>query len=427
MNEGYNIGQTPIPEKIPQIKIPTLNSMEVVEPIPKKVPYVMFPTRDPKTGKHHKIVLSPIPDSTVKTQDKMSEQERKDSTDAGYETIIMRNERLELLAVRAINREMGAFSELMNKLTVLCLTISDEKIDEIIEKFRISLTKKAGKYNIKEDSIKDLLTGMKMIGGSVGIKSVIHCMQDRLVLHSKNSKTIPAFFFEDYLDSLHSIDLIEMIVEEYGIVINLIQVKSRDYTGDELEKYKNDHKNWVDNHLIDLDTYKKSIEVEPKNSAELNKLVPKVSEIGDLLLGMINEDTMTTDELFENIGIKGMSNVERVWILSVAIDRIREAFVNVKDLGLTEYELSRTNAVISDIEARLAVVIEQKKNTHGISEIHLICYVKKNEASDVVNKEVKSEVSEVSKVVNKKVKNEASNVMIFEAKGTDRKAVYIKY
>ncbi len=190
-----------------------------------------------------------------------------------------------------------------------------------------------------------------------------------------------------------------MFDQEDSMVMNLIQIKSRDYTPDEIKKNTEIHKGWVDNHAIDLNAYEKSFEVEPEDSERFKELFTEVSYVEDLLISMITEETMTTDVLFEKIGLKGMPNVERIWILSTYIGAIKEAFAHVEDLDLTEEQLSRIHGIIEDIEAKLAAVLEQKKNLKGISEIHSICTIGEKQVSDMV---------------------------IFKAEGLNRKAVHIK-
>ncbi len=381
MNEGFKNTETSIPEKVPQIKIPT---------------------RDPNTLKQQDRILSAIPDSTIGIPLQMTDRERVDAFEVAYGAIVG-NEKLERLAVRGINEEKGVFAKLMNQLSKLCLSLSDDQIDDIIRKFNENLRSKAtkydGEYKLNSKSLEDLKTGRKMMGGSVGIKSVVHFVRSRLKLHSAKPETIPAFFFEDYLDSWHDIDLIEMFAQEDGMVMNLIQIKSRNYTPNEIEENTEIHKKWVDRHTIDLNAYEKSLESEPEDPERFKELFTEANQIEDFLMDMITRETMTVDVLFEKMGLKGMPNVERVWVLSRYIDVIKKASIHVEDVGLTEDQSSHIHGIISEIEAKLAVLIEQKNNLKGISEIHSICTVGENQVSDVV---------------------------IFKPEGRERKAVNIK-
>ncbi len=388
MNEGYKIPETPKQEKPPEIKIPTV---------------------DPITHKHQDRILSTILDSSIKIPEQMTGRERNDAFEVAF-TKIVGNEQLERLTIRAVKGDRTSFPELTNRMTELCLALSDGEIDDVVRKFNDTLRSKvdlyANKYTLSSEEIAHLKNGMKMVGekrkdifNPIGIKSVAHFVRSRLKLHSAKPETTPAFFFENNLDGEHNIDLIEVFDQPEGVVMNLIQVKSKDYTTEEIAKNTEIHKNWVDGYAIDLNAYEKSFEVEPEDSNRYKEFFGEVSRVEDLLVDMLTGEAMSTEVLFEKMGLTGVPNVERTWILSTYIGAIKEAFGHVEDVGLTEEQLSRIHGIIGDIEAKLASVLAKKKDLKGISEIHSICTVAERQVSDVV---------------------------IFKAEGGDRKAVHIK-
>jgi len=373
MNEGYKIPETPKQEKPPEIRIPT---------------------RDPYSGKEQERLLSLIPDSVVKIPEQMTGRERNDAFEKAYAAIVG-NEKLEQLAIRGIKGDLSAFSARTNKITELCLSLSDEEIDSIVRKFNEVLRSKsqyyATQYNLNNEELDFLKNGMRVVRerredifNSIGVKSVTRFVRSRLKLHSVKPETVPAFYFENYLDSWHNIDLIEMFERGDGLVMNLIQIKSRDYTTEEIAKNTEIHKAWVDGYAVDLNAYEKSFEAEPEDSDRYKEFFGEVSHVEDLLVDMLTGEEVSMEILFEKMGLKGVPNVERAWILSTYVGAIKEAFAHVEDVGLTEEQLSRIHGIIEDIEAKLASLLAKKKDLKGISEIHSICTVAERQVSDVV-------------------------------------------
>lgn len=389
MNEGFKISETPKHEKPPQITIPT---------------------RNPHSYKEQERTLSAIPDSSIGIPEQMTGRERSDAFEKAYAAIVG-NEKLEQLAIRGIKGDLSAFSARTNKITELCLSLSDEEIDSIVRKFNEVLRSKsqyyATQYNLNNEELDFLKNGMRVVRerredifNSIGVKSVTHFVRSRLKLHSAKPETIPAFYFENYLDSWHNIDLIEIIEGGDGLVMNLIQIKSREYTQEEIAKNTEAHKNWVDGYAVDLSSYEQSFELAPEDSEQYEAFFNDVSRIEDLLLSMITEEGMTVDTLFEKIGIKGMPNVQRMWILKHYISAIKDAFSHVKELDLTEDQVSNIDNIISGIEVKLAAVLAKKKELDGISEVYSICAVGDKEVS---------------------------NVCIFKKSDGERKAINVKY
>jgi len=377
-------------------------------PPQEKPPQIKIPMKDPSTNQKREGALSAIPNNTIRIPEQMSGREKSEAFETAYSKIVG-NEQIEKITVRGVQGDINAFAAATNKITELCLSLSDEEIDSIMRRFNETLRVKAdfyiNKYKLSSEQAGYLKNGMKIEGNPrtilnpIGVKSVVHFVRNRLNLHSANPKTVPAFYFENHLDAQHKIDFIEMFEREDGMVMNLIQVKSREYIGAEIEKNTQAHREWVNNYALNLRAYENSFEVEPKDSGRYKEFFGKVSHIEDLLVDMIAGETMTTDVLFEKMGLKGVPNVERTWILSTYIGAIKGAFAHVEDVGLTDEQLSRIHSMIDDIEAKLALVLTQKKDLKGISEIHSICTVAERQVSDVV---------------------------IFKAEGADRKAIYVK-
>lgn len=385
MNEGYKMPETQKQEKPPEIKIPT---------------------RDPNSGREQERTLSAIPDSSIGIPEQMTGRERSDAFETAFAKIVG-NEKLERIAIK----DKG--SEFTNRITELCISLTDDEIDSIVTKFINTIRSKIDspayiqKFKLSAEEIECVKTGRKIVNGnkkpflnSGGIKSVVHFVRSRLKLHSVKPETVPAFYFENYLDSWHNIDLIEILEGGDGLVMNLIQIKSREYTPEEIAKNTDAHRNWVDGYAVDLSSYEQSFELAPEDSEQYEEFFNDVSRIEDLLLSMITEEGMTVDTLFEKIGIKGMPNVQRMWILKHYISAVKDAFSHVKELGLTEDQVSNIDNIISGIEVKLAAVLAKKKELDGISEVYSICALGDKEVS---------------------------NVCIFKKSDGERKAINVKY
>lgn len=358
-------------------------------------PQIRIPVEDAGTHKREEKLLSAIPHDNIGIPEKMSPRERNEAFEKAYNAIVG-NEKLEKLAVRGIKGEHGCHPECLNKMTELCVSLSDEQIENIIRKFNDKLRSKTElytqKYKLNADEVTYLSKGMKMIGerridllNPTGIKSVARFVRARMKLHSLEPSVVPAFYFENYFDAMHNIDLIEIFRQEEGVVMNLIQVKSREYTKEEIEKNTNAHREWVNGYAIDLEVYEKSFEVEPEDSERYKEFFANVAHVEDLIFDMVtSDDGMSVDILFERLGIKDKPNVERVWILFQYLEAIKEAFSHVEEVGLSEEQVSRIRGIIFDIESKLAVVASKKKDMTGVSEIHSICTVAEKVVSDRV-------------------------------------------
>ncbi len=351
-------------------------------------PQIRIPTEDMGTHKREERLLSAIPHSNIGIPEKMSPRERNEAFEKAYNAIVG-NEKLEKLAIMGIKGEHGAFAKFTNMISELCLMLSDTDIDNIVRNFNTNLITKANlyidKYKIPEIKVSDLRSGKGILTNSIGIKSIAHFVRARMKLHSLKPSVVPAFYFENYFDAMHNIDLIEIWRQEDGVVMNLIQVKSREYTKEEIEKNTKVHREWVDGYAMDLDSYEKSFEVVPEDSERYREFFSDISHVEDILFEMItSEDGMSTDSLFEKLEIKNKPNVERVWILFQYLEAIKEAFSHVEEVGLSEEQVSRIRGIIFDIESKLAVVASKKKDMAGVSEIHSICTVAEKVVSDRV-------------------------------------------
>jgi hypothetical protein len=137
--------------------------------------------------------------------------------------------------------------------------------------------------------------------------------------------------------------------------------------------------------LLLLDAYERSFEVEPEDSERYLEFFANLSNIEDLLLEVLIGDGGLTDEVFfKLIGASDLPNVERVWILHQYIDALKEACSHVEEVGLDTEDISRIRNFIANIESKIQVVTNKKKNLKGIKEIHSICTVAEKVVSDVV-------------------------------------------
>ena len=362
----------------------------------KESPNVTIFERD-SNNKEIQRKLYPISDLSVKNRELMDFGQKNNEFEMVYKNIVG-NEELEVLLIKGIKGSFRAFAELNNKFTLLCVNLSDSEIDNIVRKFRESILKKfdlyVSKYELNNEQIIFLQTGVSkskiddhlMSAFNLsGIKSVISFIRFRKKIHEISPKTIPSFYFENYLDSKHKIDLIELVNSENGFVLNLIQIKSHEYSQDEIEKYKKAHLDWINGNVMDLSQYEKQISREPEDKDSVDSFMSNATQIEEIFLDIFSGTIpFSKDVLFEKLGLGNRPNVEKVWILNHYLTFLKEELVKLKEEGyLDEDNNNLIKEVFKDIEDQLEKAYSRKRNLNGISEVYSICATGKKEFSKI--------------------------------------------
>ncbi len=358
----------------------------------------------------HKLVersLHTIIDSHILDRNKMSRGELDEELTRVSRAIIG-NERLEKMVVKGIkskgNGSVAPFAELMNVLTEECISLSDAEIDSILARFKRSVISNAMKYasefNLSGQELVELQKGLWILGGEDGVKSATRFIQARKKLHPLTPEIFSAIYIENYLDAQHKIDCIEAIDDPAGIILNLIQIKSKEYEPDEFKTITQAHRSWVNGFVVDLNSYENNFSVEPPNSARFKEFVDNVSLVEEMFLEILTTGVLLdTKTFFNQIGINELSRVERVWVLDKLLPALEEDIDVFAREGTFEAEhIELIRQIIEDIKSQLESVKREKKNLESIIQINSICTL---------------------------AEQEKSKVTIFEAGGKDAKAVKV--
>jgi len=367
-----------------------------------KPPEIKIPTYDHVTRKMSELSLHAIPDSSVHNPDTVSLRVHKDDFEKAYNAIVG-NISLQRLFLEAFLRkkkdkyDVMGYAQIENTFSQHCISLSDAEIDNLIRNFRNAVLKnirenKCKDYNLNQEDIHKLTASQTEKGslfseyfGPEGIKSVVRFVRNRLKMHAVNPVTIPAFYFENYLDARHKIDLIEIIKDDKNVIMNLIQIKSRDFTEEEIQKNTNAHRDWVNEYAMDLSVYEKTLQNEPVDSQKLKELFEEAFHLEDVLTDILTGDKpISKDLLFDKLGLKGRPNIEVLWVLSTYMEVFKDACSHVEDMGLTDDQINRIRGVITDIQAQVDVLLKKKKDLEGISEVHSVFVVHERQVSDVI-------------------------------------------
>lgn len=368
------------------------------------------------TSKNNKITersLSSISDDLVNNPDEMDRAKYNEAFESAFKFIVG-NKDLEKLAVRGFIEEVGgiSFAKLMNKLTEFSVSLTDTEIDNIIGGFKRGIITRASQLGtemkLTGDQLKRVQNGLiseRNPHGSIdsmGIKSVVSFIRTRKKLHKLKPETIPSFYFEDYLDARHKIDLFEAIEGSEGTILNLIQVKSRNYTPEEIEKSIQAHKNWIDGFTVDLKTYENNYSREPKDSARYREFIGNKDTLDNLFFEILTGESVITKERFYRIiRLEGRAKPEKFWILREYLPAMKNEVEELMTGGILDGKTYKTaQALLSDIDTELQNMLTYKNNLTGIAEVHSITTV----AEKIVNDEI-----------------------IFSATDDDRKAIKIKH
>ena len=324
--------------------------------------------------------------------------------------MVIGNEELEMLAIKGLSSPENVlpYATLTNKITEACLALSDNEIENIIRKFEESLRSHATRYasELTGKQLENLQTGKwgsrysKNALDPNGIKAVAHFVRARKMLHAASPQTFPAFYFENYLDAHHKIDLVEVLEGAEGVTINLIQIKSHEYNPDDIKNITQSHGDWVNEFTTDLSTYEKNFSIEPENSQAFREFFEKADNIGLVLIEVLTDDESPDKNLlYEKLGIGKLPKVEQVWILEQYLPVIEEELEKMVSSGWFTGEYSqKISNIINDLKTQLEKAHKHKKDLAGVSEIHSLCAVGEKVVSDTV---------------------------IFKAGGNDRKAIRI--
>jgi hypothetical protein len=360
-------------------------------------PRVNIMEENPASHKNVERKFSAIPDDTIHNLDSMSSAERSEAFSKAYKEIVG-NEELEKLVIKGFLSENNVmpYAQLMNTLTEKCISLSDTEIDSVIRKFKESLRSRATKYatnfNLTGKQLENLQTGMwndrnpKAALNPEGIKGVARFVRARKMVHALEPKTIPSFYFENYLDAQHKIDLIEVTEREDGAVLNLIQIKSFEYKPGDIEDITRSHKAWVDGFTIDLEAYEKNYSEEPEDSPQMKEFMTNVDKVQDVFLELLTgEDVFSKELLFERLGIGNRPKIQQIWILNEYLPQVLEALDMLKVEGtIGDSEYLTLMPVFDEIRKQLEAVKYQKKDMTGVAEVHSLCTVNEKVVSDKI-------------------------------------------
>lgn len=374
----YNLSTMKYPEKISD-----------QTPPPPKVGIFESPS-----GKLIERHFDAIKDDNIRNPYDMSVGERSAELATAREKIIG-NEELEKFVIKAFLNPGNVlpYARLTNKITEVCVSLTDAEIDSIVNQFKARLRENADKYakefGLSAQQIQNLKTNMwnsrspQAALNPGGIKAVAHFVQARKLLHSASPKTFPAFYFENYLDAQHGIDLIEVLQEGEEITINLIQIKSYEYDDDEVTRYTETHRKWAREYMTDMNTYEASFFSKPK-AEKLKIFLDNLDGINDWFIETLTDPKPNNNKmlLFETIGLGAFTKPEQMWVLQNYLPVLKLAFNSfVSENEIGDDVSSSIHTAISDLENRLANVMEQKNNLQGISKIYSICACDKKESS----------------------------------------------
>lgn len=312
---------------------------------------------------------------------------------------IVGNKDLEKKVVKAMiairNGNATPYADFMNTISVMCLGLSDVDIENITNNFKKGILSRAQVYaqefGLSGKELQNLQMGIwgksdddRMFGSS-GISSFVNFLRVRKKFHESNPRVVPAFYFENYLDAKFGVDLIEVIDSDGGAVLNLIQIKSKQYT-EGTEIYHKKHKDWVTLNMIDLDAYENTLSKEPSDGESLRIFISNIDKLEEVFLDIFSGEQVVSKELlFEKLGIgNNRPKVEQVWILQNYLPFLKEEVLKLKEEGyIDELTMSHIESVIADIEKQVENVKNQKRDLRGIKEIYSICTVGEREVSKV--------------------------------------------
>ena len=337
-----------------------------------------------------------ISDDRIHRPEDVSRLEHNADFEKAYSKIVG-NRDLEKLVVKGFTSTNALpYAELTNRITEICVSLTDSEIDNIIRKFKEGLRtwvrQYASEFGLSGRQLENLQTGKwndrdpKSALNPEGIKAVAHFVRARKKLHAVSPQTFPAFYFENYLDAQHKIDLMEFFEGKNGITINLIQIKSYEYGPGDIEEYTQSHRDWASEFTTDLASYEKNFSVEPEDSPRFKEFFEKVDNVTDVLMDVLTGDVeLNKSLLYEKLGIGNLPKVEQIWILENYLPAVKEDLGVMISGGLIDAKnAEKISLVITELEKQLEKSQNHRKNLTGVFEIHSLCSVKEKVVSDAV-------------------------------------------
>ncbi len=346
------------------------------------------------TGRNRLRDLQNIFDKEIFDPAIMSHEKRNNAFNKAYYAVT-ENAELEALVIRGMTeKKVLYFAAAMNYITEACLSLTDQEIETIVRKFKEKLRSKSHLYAnvLSSGDLTDLQTGRwgdknpHQTFNPVGIQAVTRFVRARKKLHELSPRTFSAFYFNNYLDAVHKIDLIESIDTEKGIVLNLIQIKSREYPEGEIQKNTQAHRDWVNQYMTSIGSYEKDFLSEPPDSPKRKEFLSKIDTIEDVFIDVLTGDTpVTRDLLYAQLGIGNFPKAEQIWILENYLPTIKEEL----DVLVANETVDKENAdllfsILNELEIQLEKAKQYKNNLKGIFEIHSLCTVNEKVESDTI-------------------------------------------
>lgn len=354
-----------------------------------KPPEVVIPTQDLYHRTTQERHLHAIPDQNISYPEELALKDKSKYFDAAFENIVG-SKKLERLVIKALKRtdvkDMTSFASVMNTFTEFCVSLTDKEIDDLLRNFKAGLIKHVNQYReefkLSDRDIQDIQMGR--LGAdtfdeslnTTGVKSVARFVRARKKLHEISPQTIPAFYFQDFLDAQHKIDLIELIEGSDGYIMNLIQVKSKEYREGEIEIIANAHQRWVNENAMNMEAFEKNFTIEEKDSFERNNFWETVEGMEIVFIDILTQTlTPSMDSVMEKLQLRGLPEGERVWALSHFAQSCLDflgTFKGNNDAPLTEPQIQAIEDFFKSILQQVEIVTKQGKDFKGISEIHSI-------------------------------------------------------
>ena len=325
---------------------------------------------------------------------------------------IVGNRELELLIIIALHaKDPGVvYATMMNELTKACISLSDTNIDNLLNRFKkvfsVHFEDYSRQFNLNDTEIEKMHNSISTGSLARGIKPVVHFVRGRKNIREKTSNIISAFYFENHLDAYHGIDLIEILEREDGIIINLVQIKAHEYTGEEIERYTKAHEKWARDYAVDMESYESNFSQEPDFEG-IKSFKEKVASIKEIFVEILTSGNISPHVLYDTLGIGKFKKSEQIWILQNYLPVVKENFEQMIFNGILYRDEEDTQlllALIEDLESELNKIADHNKDIEGIAEIHSIC------ATDIFDK---------------KNGYERSDTIVFKNTGVKRKAVRV--
>lgn len=168
------------------------------------------------------------------------------------------NKILQAISAKTQDRAVIKFAKVENILVEKCINLTESDIDNLIRQLGrkfLDYIKSGDKISeITGQAREDLLTGRFNID-SRGIKSVVSFIRERVKLLMKKPAQRFILGFNDRLDAVRKIDLIEIILGETDAIIeqlNFIQIKSSSPTSAEVSHIVREHGSFAHRDILSL-------------------------------------------------------------------------------------------------------------------------------------------------------------------------------